>query len=75
MAVNDELAVRGTPCDCRPETGLRLGPHFYNSDDELRYAVEQNRGDGRGDGRLELARSTVRIRIAMPAVRPAATSA
>ena len=41
QAVNQELAARGIMCDCRPETGLRLGPHFFNTDDELRYAVEQ----------------------------------
>ena len=40
-AVNRELAERGIVVDCRPETGLRLGPHFYNTDDELRFAVEQ----------------------------------
>ena len=28
-------------CDSRPEVGVRLGPHFYNTDDELRFAVEQ----------------------------------
>ena len=39
--VNRELAGRGILVDCRPETGLRLGPHFYNTDDELRFAVEQ----------------------------------
>ena len=39
--VNRELAERGILVDCRPETGLRLGPHFYNSDDELRFAVQQ----------------------------------
>ena len=39
--VNRELAEREIIVDCRPETGLRLGPHFYNSDDELRFAVEQ----------------------------------
>jgi kynureninase len=39
--VHRELSERGIICDFRPETGLRLGPHFYNSDDELRYAVEQ----------------------------------
>jgi kynureninase len=39
--VNAELAARGIIVDCRPETGLRLGPHFYNTDDELRFAVEQ----------------------------------
>ena len=41
MEVNAELTARGILCDCRPETGLRLGPHFYNTDEELRYAVEQ----------------------------------
>jgi kynureninase len=40
-AVCSELAAREIICDSRPETGLRLGPHFFNSDDELRYAVEQ----------------------------------
>ena len=40
-AVNAELARRGILVDSRPETGLRLGPHFYNTDDELRFAVEQ----------------------------------
>ena len=40
-AVNAELARRGIIVDSRPETGLRLGPHFYNTDDELRFAVEQ----------------------------------
>jgi kynureninase len=39
--VNSELAERGILVDCRPETGLRIGPHFYNTDDELRFAVEQ----------------------------------
>jgi len=40
-AVNAELAARGILVDCRPETGLRLGPHFFNTDDELRFTVEQ----------------------------------
>jgi kynureninase len=39
--VCDELAARDILCDCRPDVGLRLGPHFYNTDDELRFAVEQ----------------------------------
>jgi kynureninase len=39
--VHRELADRGVVCDFRPETGLRLGPHFYNTDDELRHAVDQ----------------------------------
>jgi kynureninase len=40
-AVHRELAERQILCDFRPETGLRLGPHYFNSDDELRFAVEQ----------------------------------
>jgi len=36
-----ELAARGVICDWRPDVGLRLGPHFFNVDDELRFAVEQ----------------------------------
>jgi kynureninase len=40
-AVCAELAAQGTICDSRPEVGLRLGPHFFNSDEELRRAVEQ----------------------------------
>ena len=43
-AVCSELAARGIICDGRPDVGLRLGPHFFNSDDELRFAVEQIRG-------------------------------
>ncbi|MDX6507068.1 MAG: kynureninase [Gaiellaceae bacterium] len=35
------LAERGVIIDWRPDVGLRLGPHFFNSDDELRFAVEQ----------------------------------
>jgi len=41
QAVGEELAARGVLCDYRPDVGLRLGPHFFNSDDELRFAVEQ----------------------------------
>jgi kynureninase len=40
-AVHKELAERQILCDFRPDVGLRLGPHYYNTDDELRYAVEQ----------------------------------
>jgi hypothetical protein len=39
--VDAELAARGILCDHRPEVGLRLGPHFFNTDDELRHTVEQ----------------------------------
>jgi kynureninase len=40
-AVHAELRERAILCDHRPDVGLRLGPHFYNSDEELEFAVEQ----------------------------------
>ncbi len=40
-AVHAELEAREILCDFRPDTGIRLGPHYFNSDDELRFAVEQ----------------------------------
>jgi kynureninase len=40
-AVHRELAERQILCDFRPDAGLRLGPHYYNTDEELRYTVEQ----------------------------------
>ena len=40
-AVHAELEARGILCDFRPDAGIRLGPHFYNTDDELRFAIEQ----------------------------------
>jgi kynureninase len=39
--VDRELTERGVICDWRPDVGLRLGPHFFNTDDELLFAVEQ----------------------------------
>jgi kynureninase len=40
-AVHRELAERGIICDFRPDAGIRLGPHFYNTEDELRDTVAQ----------------------------------
>lgn len=40
-AVHAELEARGILCDFRPGAGIRLGPHFYSTDDELRSAVGQ----------------------------------
>ena len=40
-AVQRELDTRDVLCDARPDAGIRLGPHFYNTDDELRFAVDQ----------------------------------
>ncbi len=39
--VHGELAERQILCDFRPGVGLRLGPHFYNTEDEVEYAVDQ----------------------------------
>jgi kynureninase len=38
-AVHRELGERGVICDFRPNAGVRLGPHFYNSEDELEDTV------------------------------------
>jgi kynureninase len=40
-AVHRELAERQILCDFRPDAGIRLGPHYYNTDEELRYAAGQ----------------------------------
>jgi kynureninase len=40
-SIHAELAERQILCDFRPDSGLRLGPHFFTTDDELRFAVEQ----------------------------------
>ena len=40
-AVHRELGERGIVCDFRPGAGIRLGPHFYNSEDELRQTVAE----------------------------------
>jgi len=38
-AVHRELAARGILCDFRPGAGIRLGPHYYTTDEELELAV------------------------------------
>jgi kynureninase len=40
-AVHRELGERGVICDFRPDAGIRLGPHFFTSDDELRRAIDE----------------------------------
>src|SRR5438105_5570621 len=40
-AVHRELGERGIVCDFRPDAGVRLGPHFYNTEDELRRTVAE----------------------------------
>ena len=40
-AVYAELEERAILADFRPGAGIRIGPHFFTSDDEIRYAIEQ----------------------------------
>jgi kynureninase len=40
-AVYAELEQRGILGDFRPGAGIRLGPHFFSTDDEIRFAVAQ----------------------------------
>ena len=40
-AVHAELAERQILCDFRPGAGIRIGPHYFNSDDELRHVIGQ----------------------------------
>jgi kynureninase len=40
-AVHTELGERGIICDTRPDVGLRLGPHFFTTDEELVFAADQ----------------------------------
>ena len=40
-AVHKELAERQILCDFRPGAGIRIGPHYYTSDEELERVVEQ----------------------------------
>ena len=38
-AVHAQLEAREILCDFRPDVGLRLGPHFFNTDEEIELAV------------------------------------
>jgi len=40
-AVHRELAERQILCDFRPGAGIRLGPHYFNTEDELRHVAGQ----------------------------------
>ena len=39
-AVHRELTEREVLCDFRPD-GIRLGPHYYTSDAELEFTIDQ----------------------------------
>ena len=40
-AVYAELEQRAILCDFRPGAGIRIGPHFFTTDDELRFVIAQ----------------------------------
>jgi len=42
-AVHKELAERNIICDFRPDPagGIRIGAHFFNTEDEVRHAVAE----------------------------------
>jgi kynureninase len=39
--VHRELTERQVLCDFRPDAGIRLGPHYFTTDAELRHVVDQ----------------------------------
>lgn len=41
--VSTELKLRNVLVDYRPAAGIRLSPHFYNTDDEIEHAISQIR--------------------------------
>src|SRR6266540_2776949 len=43
-AVHRELGERQILCDFRPGAGIRLGPHYFTSDEELEFALDQIAG-------------------------------
>jgi kynureninase len=40
-AVHKELSERQILCDFRPGAGIRIGPHYFTSDDELHHVIAQ----------------------------------
>jgi kynureninase len=40
-AVHRELAERQVLCDFRPDAGIRLGPHYYNTDADVVHALDE----------------------------------
>jgi kynureninase len=40
-AVHKELSERQVLCDFRPDAGIRLGPHYFTSDEELERALDE----------------------------------
>jgi kynureninase len=58
-AVHAELEAREILCDYRPDVGLRIGPHFFNTDEEIERVVSAIREiAGRGAPKPAPAGST-----------------
>jgi kynureninase len=56
--VQRELDAREIVCDVRPGVGIRFGPHFFTTDDEVRFAAVQLAeivGSGAYEHRLDAA--------------------
>jgi kynureninase len=43
-AVHKELAERQVLCDFRPDAGIRLGPHYFNTDEDILRALDEIAG-------------------------------
>jgi len=43
QAVTQELIRREVLVDYRPGAGIRISPHFYTTDDELRHCLDEIR--------------------------------
>jgi kynureninase len=54
-AATAELIRRGYTCDYRPGAGLRLGPHFYTSDEECDAVLAEVAAIRRGFGGLKVS--------------------
>jgi len=39
-AMVEQLAEKRVFVDCRPKSGLRMSPHFFNTDEEVEEALE-----------------------------------
>ena len=57
--VHAELEVRDILCDFRPDVGLRIGPHFFTTDEEIELIVSSIR-EIVGRGRTEPAPANTR---------------
>jgi kynureninase len=43
-AVHKELGERQVLCDFRPDAGIRLGPHYFNTDEDILRALDEIAG-------------------------------